>query len=456
MQDKFAIRLAGVTKSYRLYSSPLLMGADLLNIPFFRKRIERCPLFQALKGIDLTVEKGERLGIVGRNGAGKTTLLKLITGNFLPTSGEVEINGQVQSLMDAGLGFHPEFSGRQNIRASLIYNGLSEPESVAAENEIIEFVELGEFIDQPIKTYSLGMATRLAFATATAIKPEVLIIDEVLSAGDGYFAAKSAERVKRLTSGGTTLLLVSHSTDQILQYCRNAVWVDQGRIVMRGTAMEVVKAYQAYLQDLEETKLADRNLVLAKRSSQSTAKNAGDMAPPALSRWTGRGGLNIQQVRVRDADKRDRFLFTTGQSVEFELEIESEVDGRFDCQYHFNIFSLDGRNVTSHMSAPDQFELRTGERRIVRLVYDRLLLGNGTYVVTAGLFRHMDQRDHSTAERYDLLDRSFEFQVVSKYRLNESLVFHPSRWIAPGGEIIQDVTEDTLQEGKQNPAFNTP
>lgn len=463
MQDnEYAIVLKNVKKSYRLYTSPLLMAVDLLKLPIFRRRIKACPVFDALKGVDLEVRRGERIGVIGRNGAGKTTLLKLITKNFLPSSGTVQVNGQIQGLMDAGLGFHPEFTGRENIRSSLIYNGLSEVASLAAEKEIIEFVELGDFIDQPIKTYSLGMATRLAFATATAIKPEVLIIDEVLSAGDGYFAAKSAERVKRMTSGGTTLLLVSHSTDQILQYCDKAIWVDQGRIAMRGDAMEVVKAYDAYLRELENARLGERNQNVTKKieerrlpseTSSAQEKVAHVDAGRSISRWHGEGGLKICSVQVRDSQGRNRFVFKSGQPVTFEMEIEAERADRFHCKYHFNIFSVDGRNVTSHMSAMDQFAMQKGERRVVRLAYDSILLGQGNYVMTAGLFKNMDQTDHSTAERYDLLDRSFEFKVASKYGLNQSLVYHPSSWILPSGNGLADVSSEILDEGHVNPAY---
>ncbi|MGQ0524120.1 MAG: ABC transporter ATP-binding protein, partial [Betaproteobacteria bacterium] len=236
------------------------MTLDVLGVsrlPFWKKRSYQ--EFAALKDINLEVLRGQRIGIVGRNGAGKTTLLKLITGNFQPTAGRITVNGQVQALMDMGLGFHQELSGLDNIKASLIYNGLSSGEIEDATADIIEFAELGDYLFQPLKTYSLGMQARLGFATATAIKPDILIIDEVLGAGDGYFAAKSAERMKQLTGNGVTLLLVSHSTPQIVQFCETAIWIDKGRIVENGDAMEVVKAYDAYLRSLDEKRIQIEN-----------------------------------------------------------------------------------------------------------------------------------------------------------------------------------------------------
>jgi len=189
-----AVVLDGVAKIYRLYDSPSEQALDVFGLS--RLRFWRKPKYHdraALENVSLMVRRGERVGIIGRNGAGKTTLLKLITGNFSPTRGTVVVNGSVQALINIGLGCHPEFTGYENIRASLVYNGLAEAELDAAIADIVDFVELDEYLHQPIKTYSLGMQSRLYFATATAIRPDILIIDEVLGAGDAYFSAKSAD-----------------------------------------------------------------------------------------------------------------------------------------------------------------------------------------------------------------------------------------------------------------------
>ena len=216
-----AIVFQDVCKTYRLYQNKLQMVRDVLG---FRSK-KKIPEYHALKNVNITINKGERVGLIGRNGAGKSTLLKLITGNFLQTSGNIIVKGNVQALMNTGIGFHPDFTGLENIKASLLYNGLNKNQFADAIEDIIDFVELGEFIDQPLKTYSLGMQSRLYFAVATAIQPEILIVDEILGAGDAYFSAKSADRMKKLTNSGCTLLLVSHSTAQILQFCDKAVWI---------------------------------------------------------------------------------------------------------------------------------------------------------------------------------------------------------------------------------------
>ena len=215
--------------------------------------------FWALRGVDLTLRRGERLGVIGRNGAGKTTMLKLITQNVAPTEGTVEVNGQVQALLTAGAGFHPEFTGYENIRAALTYQGLDGREVADAIVDIEEFTELGDFLEQPFRTYSAGMQARLAFATATVVRPETLIIDEMLSAGDAYFLGKSTERVRGLVDSGASVLLVSHSPDQILMFCEETIWLDRGRIVERGPSLDVIKAYEQFTRTIDERRIRARN-----------------------------------------------------------------------------------------------------------------------------------------------------------------------------------------------------
>jgi lipopolysaccharide transport system ATP-binding protein len=268
--DISAIEVNNVGKMYELFSNPLhkvlnVFGID--KILFFENRNKQ--IFWALRGIKLNITKGSKVGIIGSNGAGKSTLLKIITGNVEPTEGTVDIKGRIQALMELGTGFHPEFTGRQNIRASLAYQGINQDKIVLLEQDIIEFSELENFIDQPVKTYSAGMYARLAFSTATAIDPDILIIDEILGVGDAYFINRCTERMKKLTESGTTLLLVSHSMGQVLQFCDRAIWIDRGRIVQDDSSMEVVKAYERYNRVIENRRLVAKNI----KASNSQYKN---------------------------------------------------------------------------------------------------------------------------------------------------------------------------------------
>jgi lipopolysaccharide transport system ATP-binding protein len=255
MTDNIAISLRDVHKVYRLYGRPLDQLWDAVGLSRLLRPTGRRQEFHALRGVSLDVPRGARIGLVGRNGAGKTTLLKLLTRNYRPSKGTVQVNGQVVALIEIGVGFHPEFTGIENIRASIAYNGLSDDEVEAAIRDVTEFCELGDFLHQPLKTYSLGMKSRLYFACATAVKPDILVIDEVLGAGDAYFAVRSAERMKILTQNGCTLLLVSHSIQQIVQFCDEAIWLEAGEVIKQGPVLEVVKSYEEFVRELDEQHL---------------------------------------------------------------------------------------------------------------------------------------------------------------------------------------------------------
>lgn len=260
MSSTLAVDFQNVGKMYKLYKDRKEGLLDLAGItkllPFNRPKINE---FWALRDINFQLEPGARLGIVGRNGAGKTTLLKLLTGNIAPTEGKVTVNGEVQALLEAGAGFHPEFTGYENVEAALTQAGLTRSEIAEAREEITEFTELGEFMNQPFKTYSAGMQARLVFTTATTVKPNILIVDEILGAGDAYFGVKSRQRMDRLVESGASILLVSHALDQILRFCDQSIWLERGRIVLRGSSLEVVKAYQEFVHELQDKQLKAAN-----------------------------------------------------------------------------------------------------------------------------------------------------------------------------------------------------
>lgn len=240
-----AIDFQNVKKHYKLYPSHMSMALDWAG--YYKMRFWQTPpafpVKQALHDVTVQIRRGDRVGIIGRNGAGKTTLLKLAAGMVSPTAGKIRVQGQVQVLMKLGAAFHPDFSGSENIRHSLLYNGVRGKDLEKAYDAVVDFVELGDFLDQPMRAYSMGMATRLQFAVATAITPDILIIDEVLGAGDAYFAAKSADRMRSLTKSGCTLLLVSHARAQIMEFCTSALWLDHGKVRMQGHLADVTTAY---------------------------------------------------------------------------------------------------------------------------------------------------------------------------------------------------------------------
>ncbi len=238
-----AICLDRVSKRYVLHERPLGRLKDLLLGGHARSGRE----FWALREVSFALERGQTLGIVGRNGAGKSTLLQLVCGTLQPTAGSVEVNGRVAALLELGAGFNPEFTGRENVFMNAALLGAAEDEVRARFDEIVAFSGLRDFIDQPVKTYSSGMYVRLAFAVATAFEPDILVIDEALSVGDGAFARKSFDRIMALRERGATILFCSHSTYHIDALCSRALWLEHGRVQMLDDAQRVTTAYNDFL-----------------------------------------------------------------------------------------------------------------------------------------------------------------------------------------------------------------
>jgi teichoic acid transport system ATP-binding protein len=236
--EETAISFQNVTKEYRLYKNDKarFLGLFFKNLIDYKRK-------KVLNNISFAIKKGSSVGILGRNGAGKSTLLKLITGVTHPTSGKIKINGTVSALLELTAGFDPEFTGRENIFLKCYLMGLKDEEIKEKLDTILEFSELDEYIDQPVRTYSSGMKARLGFAVSVNVNPEILVIDEALSVGDAMFSKKCNVKVNEIRKSGTTILFVSHSASAIKQFCTSCMLLERGRIVAYGSVDEVLKVY---------------------------------------------------------------------------------------------------------------------------------------------------------------------------------------------------------------------
>jgi lipopolysaccharide transport system ATP-binding protein len=482
-----AIRFEHVSKIYKLFGSRQEQVMDSMGLTRFLPLARRAKFgeFHALRDISFAIAGGERVGIIGRNGAGKTTLLRLITQNFAPTSGRVHVDGSVQALMQLGLGFHPEFTGHENIVASLNYNGLVGEEFREALAEVVDFVELGDFLHQPVKSYSLGMQARLQFAAATAIRPDILIVDEVLGAGDAYFAAKSAHRMKKLALSGCTLLLVSHATSEILRFCDRAIWMHQGSILMDGPALDVVRVYEAYIEELNFKMRKETEALWADVDAKRAAlhpprahadapaetepeapaapiqvvghpalddETEGDPGAPTESwrrelfgallfgpgaetndgvdRWPGERGLKVARVRLLDGAGRVVDRAVSGEPLQIEISIVAEEDGDFRFRVSILFMSLEGVGVTRNFSHYYEAAMAAGDTATFRMRLPEVLLTGGEFVFSCALFKHFDMIDSSTAIRYDLLARAFRLRVDGRLASDPGLFHQPAEWDA--------------------------
>jgi len=249
MTDKI-IEVRNVSKSYPLYHLYQMgMKSFILNLWENIKEIKK-PEISVFKNISFEVKKGEAFGIIGRNGAGKSTLMGLILGILKPNSGEIVTRGKIAALMELGSGFHPELSGKENIFLNGIVLGMTHKEVAAKFEQIVEFSELGEFIEHPIKIYSSGMLARLGFAVISSIEPEILLVDEVLAVGDIAFQRKCYDRIKELKRNGTTIVFISHSPEDVKSLCDKALWIHEKEVKLQGESNEVVDAYVQFFSEL--------------------------------------------------------------------------------------------------------------------------------------------------------------------------------------------------------------
>ncbi len=238
-----AIRVQGLGKCYQLYTNP----KDRLKQFLWRGKRRYYREFWALRDVSFDVMPGEVVGIIGRNGSGKSTLLQLVCGTLTPTHGEVKVNGRIAALLELGAGFNPEFTGRENVFMSAAIMGLSQEEITARYEDIVEFSGIRDFIDQPVKTYSSGMYVRLAFSVAISVDPDILVIDEALSVGDGEFSRRSFDRIMALKEAGKAILFCSHSMYQIEAICNRALWLNQGELKVIGEPAQAIVAYNAFV-----------------------------------------------------------------------------------------------------------------------------------------------------------------------------------------------------------------
>ena len=237
-----AIQFHSVSKAFRRHTGRMLLRHRLVNLLRGQHGERIC----ALKNISFELEEGDGLAVIGSNGAGKSTLLGLVAGLATPDEGSVTVNGRIAALLELGSGFHPDLTGAENVRVNASLIGLSRRRTAELFDQIVDFAGIGDFIGEPLRTYSTGMIMRLAFSVAINMDPEILLIDEVLAVGDQAFQAKCFERIHRFRQAGKTLLCVSHATGMVQELCDRAIWLDHGELVMSGRIRDVIEAYEGH------------------------------------------------------------------------------------------------------------------------------------------------------------------------------------------------------------------
>lgn len=413
---EFALRVKNISKVYRLYNKPIDRLKESLN-PFHKNYHKD---YYALNNINFDVKKGECVGILGVNGAGKSTILKIITGVLNPTAGEVEVNGKISALLELGAGFNMEYTGIENIYLSGTLFGFTRAEVDERINDILEFADIGDFVYQPVKTYSSGMFVRLAFAVAINIDPEILIVDEALSVGDVFFQTKCYKKFDDFKQSGKTILLVTHSLSSVSKYCDRVIVLDAGKKVAEGDPSEMIDLYKKILvNDRGEVSTEENEPTTDTNNLVKTDWKSSLALNPHIDSY-GNGEAEIIDFAVLDENGVIGSHVTKGKyfTVKIKVKFNSDIDEPI---FAFTIVNLQGTDVTGTNTMYEKCNVGKVKKGDVKVATFRqkmdiqggeylLSLGctgfrNGDFVVYHRLYRAADISiisDKNTVGFYDM------------------------------------------------------
>jgi len=399
------LRVDGVAKQYRTYARP----GDRLKESLTRGRVRRHKAFWALHNISFELDKGDIVGIIGPNGCGKSTLLQIIAGTLEPTQGEVWHEGRISALLELGAGFDPEFTGSENVFMNASLLGLSRRETDALFPQIERFAEIGDFLYQPVKTYSSGMYVRLAFAIAASVEPDILIIDEALAVGDAVFQHRCLRRIKELHERGTTVLFVSHDAAAVRALCSRAILLNHGQMIADGAPAEVLNRYQEIVMERERAYEAESESL-----SESESAQAESFEPLSFSYRHGNRSAEIVVAELADANNRRAEIVDTGTplTIKISARFNTDVD---DPVIGFLIRNRHGISAFGTNTNEQQLEfgaVHRGEIMEVTFAFN-CWLGIDQYSISCAVH----SRD---GEAYDWLDGVRFFRVTS-LRLTEGI-----------------------------------
>lgn len=422
-EKKVAIQVKGLEKAYKLYDKP----SDRLKEALGFGRKKRYKEHYALKGVDMTIYQGETVGIIGTNGSGKSTILKIITGVLNPTGGSVHVNGRISALLELGAGFNMEYNGIENIYLNGTMIGFSKKEIDAKMDDILNFADIGDYVHQPVKTYSSGMFVRLAFAVAINIEPEILIVDEALSVGDVFFQAKCYHKFEEFKEMGKTIIFVSHDLSSISKYCDRVVLLNQGVKLGEGSPKEMIDAYKQVLVGQyvpaadDHSLLSDKEITAAAAAAAGTVK--GEVNPELLE--YGTKDAMITGYKITDDMGRETSALLKGKEctitmqVHFEHDIEAPI-------FAFTIKNIKGVEITGTNTMVEKAFLspvRAGSDMEITFT-QKIDLQGGEYLLSFGVTGFEKEEFQVYHRLYDVINMTVisDKDTVGYYDMNSRVV----------------------------------
>lgn len=393
--EKGSVEVNDLSKVYHLYNK----SSDRLRETFSIKKKKYSKDHYALKNINISIKHGESVGIVGTNGSGKSTLLKLITGVVTPTTGEIKTEGKIAALLELGAGFNPEYTGIENIYLNGTMMGYTEEEMEKRVPAIVDFADIGEFIYQPVKSYSSGMFARLAFAVSINVEPDILIVDEALSVGDTRFQVKCIDKMRELQESGTTILFVTHAIEQIKRFCTRAIWIKNGKIVEDGEASQVVDIYDNFM------KYGERKIEKVDNDEEFKVPESSDYLAV------------IQKVEI------NKNMFKSFEKLEVEIIYDVYDEHMEDLQVGVAFYSLDRKiYVFGPNTNLDRFKVpQEPGRHIVKYIVPDITLISGDYTVDVGIF------NSGGIVNLDYKNNCEKFSVANEY-FSEGMFYIEHQW----------------------------
>jgi ABC-type polysaccharide/polyol phosphate transport system ATPase subunit len=430
MEDSnLVIEVDNLWKKYRIYEDkPTTLKEKILyrSKGAFKEK-------WVLENINISIEKGKMVALIGRNGSGKSTLLKIMTKILHPDKGTIKINGKVSSLLELGAGFHMDFTGRENIYMNASIFGLNRKEIDGIIGEIIQFSELGQYIDNPVRTYSSGMYMRLAFSIAVHVKPDVLLVDEILAVGDSAFQRKCINRIESFKEQGKTIVIVSHDNGIIEKLCDEVYWIHESKVKKRGNPRDIIRDYLGFLSESEEQRLQAEQLELDDNKEQvkilheeiqHEEKQQGEIQPviiaqPEKNRW-GNRSAEITKVKMFDEYDKEKHVFLKGKPAKITMNYKMDPKIKKEAVFGIGIFRMDGTCCYGTNTFIDQVDIRFDTSGSVTFQIDSLNLVQGDYSLDVGCV-------HTDGTPYDYIKKVLIFSIHS-FENDIGISYLPHSW----------------------------